>query len=197
MDELRGVLMGLSEGGHRDVSNAMLYEVFGMDDEREKVRLRRRMQDLVSHGEAERVDAGMYRYIPKATPRRHGESYVRTWRAVRSHQPGWTLHDLTQVTRVSYSMVRRYCLWLEEEGYIERYGKNGNTLKYRGTLKAKEQRATPYPTVKVVDPFEVEKNAALGLVRVFLNMDPYSEKARETVLGHCRVLTDRFAGEDR
>lgn len=195
MDELRGVLMGLSEGGKREVTHATLYDVFGMEDEREKVRLRRRMQDMVNHGEADRVGAGRYRYIPKATPRRRGESYVRTWRAVRSHKPGWTLHDLTQVTRVSYSMVRRYCLWLEEEGYIERYGRSGNTLRYRGTMKAREQRATPYPPIKHADPFESEKNAALGLARVFLTMDPYSDKAREAVLGHCRVLVERFGKE--
>ncbi|GAU08114.1 hypothetical protein [Desulfoplanes formicivorans] len=192
MDELRGVLMGLSEGGKREVSHAMLYEVFGLDDEREKVRLRRRMQDMVGHGEAERVSPGVYRYIPKATPRRHGESYIRVWRAVRSHRPGWSFHDLSQVTRVSYSMVRRYCVFLEEEGYIERYGRSGNTLKYRGTMRAREQRATPYPPIKHADPFEAEKAAALGLVRVFLTMDPYSEKARAKVMEHCQTLVDRF-----
>lgn len=195
MDELRGVLLGLSEGGKREVSNTMLYEVFGMEEEREKVRLRRRMQDLLKHGEAERVDTGVYRYIPKVTPRRHGESYIRVWRAVRSKGPGWTFHDLSQVTRVSYSMVRRYCIWLEEVGYIERFGRKGNTLKYRGTLKAREQRATPYPPIKVVDPFETEKGAALGLVRVFLSMDPYSDKAREMVLEYCGVLVERFGKE--
>ncbi|MFA7174866.1 MAG: hypothetical protein WC340_15940 [Kiritimatiellia bacterium] len=196
MDELRGVLLGLSEGGKREVSNAMLYEVFGMTEEREKVRLRRRMHDLLAHGEASRVSDGVYSYSPKASPRRQGESYRRVWRAVRSHKPGWSFQDLAQITRVSYAMVRKYCVWLEESGYIDRFGRTGNTLLYRGTLSAREQRETPYPEIKHADPFEAEKLAALGLCRVFLNMDPYTNKAGELVRKHCAVLMDRFGGDD-
>jgi hypothetical protein len=54
-DELRTLLLGLSEGGKREVSNLMMFEVLGLKTEFEKSRLRRRMQMFLKRGEVERV----------------------------------------------------------------------------------------------------------------------------------------------
>lgn len=193
MEQIRDAVRSFCPSGGEDtVSNAQLYEALDMlADEPEKARLRRRLNEMVRRGEVVRVEPGVYRYNWKAQPDR-GVSYGRIWRAVRIKKPGWSFADIAQVTRVSYSMVLRYCQWLQEEGYVERHGKRKQTLLYRTTNKAVLTPETPYPPLRTQDPFAKEKGAAAKLVRAMLCQDPYSGKTRRDVLEACRVLMERF-----
>lgn len=197
MDRLRWVVQALSRNGKEAVTNAMIYEAFGLKTEDEKVRLRSRIGDLVKRKEMIRIAPGKYNYNPDAQPGRQGESYVRIWRAIRVQKSGWTFKEIAQVTRVSYSQVRKYCKYLLEEGYIERFGKSGRERRYRTTAKAREQRETVYPPVAIKDPFAREKAAAVRLVRVFLEMDPCTPAARRRILEECGVIIERFKKEGK
>lgn len=191
MDHVRGVVRGLSRAGKEEVTNALVAEALGLQTEPEKARMRRRLNEMVRRNELIRLAPGRYQYDPKACPdRRTGESYQRIWRAVRSAKPGFSAQDLSQVSRVGYTQVRRYLSWLQEEGFVARFGANGNTLLYRGTALARDQRETPFPPRPIKDPFETERSAACRLVRLFMDRDPYQAKGK--IIKECRAILDRF-----
>ncbi|WP_319543189.1 hypothetical protein [uncultured Pseudodesulfovibrio sp.] len=192
MDQLRDVIQRLTEGGKNTISNAMLYEALGFEDEVEKQRMRRRVTSMIKKSELIRISPGWYSYNPKAQPQRNGEAYMRVWRLVRSKNPGWSMHDMATVTRVSYTMVTRYCGWLLEEGYLARHGRKGNTRLYRATQKAKEQRDTPYPPIAPSDPFDKERSAACRLVRLMMERDLYQNGVRGKLLKELNILNKRF-----
>lgn len=196
MDKLRIVIQALSKNGKEMITNTMIYEAMGLDNENDKARLRSRIRDLLKRKELIRIEPGKYNYNQKADTSRWGESYIRIWRAIRVQKSGWTFKKIAQVTRVSYSQVRKYCKFLFEEGYIERFGKIGREQQYRTTTKTKEQRETPFPPRTIKDPFAREKAAAVRLVRVFLEMDPCTLAARKRILEECGAIIERFKKEE-
>lgn len=196
MTQLRELIQGLAEGGKKQITNAMLYEALGLEEPDEKARLRRRVTDMVQRKELIRIKQGVFKYNPKAQPQRHGEMYIRIWRLVRSKQPGWSIQDLATITRASYTMVLKYCRFLLEEGYIAKFGKEGNTQKYRATGKAKDQRDTPYPPVAVKDPYEKERGASCRLVRQMMERDLSQPGVRKKIIKECRTILARFESEE-
>lgn len=195
MDRVRLIIQGLTVNGKETVTNALLYEAMGLTVEADKAKLRSRIGDLVKRGELSRITDGKYRYVPKARIK-SGEFYQRAWRAIRSAKPGFSWTDIAQVSRVSYSHVRKYGQWLIEEGFVERHGCKGTTFLFRATLRAAETVETPYPPQDFTDPFEVERNAACRLVRAFMERNPYRSTVRAKIVENCRAILARFEKED-
>ncbi len=191
MDRLRDVILGLTEGGARTVSNALLFQTCGRTDEPGKRRLLRQLQDMVNRGELVRVGRGEMRYEPKAASARHSKVYQRIWRAIRAKQPGFSCSDLAVVASAGANHVQSYVRWLVEEGYLRRHGKDGNTVLYVATGTARERREIPYPPLGIKDPWEGERNSACHLVRLLMERDPADQKAK--IVQHCRAILDRFA----
>lgn len=190
MDRLRDVLLGLSEGATRSVSNMLLYQTIGLTTEPEKKRLLRQLQDMAVRGEVERLDRGEMRYIPTAPGARYGKLYERIWRVLRAKQPGFSTRDIALVTGAGENHVFKYLRWLEKQGYLRRHGKTGNTALYAATSTAKDTRDTPYPPLGVDDAYENERNAACHLVRLLMERDPADQKAK--IVQNCRAILDRF-----
>lgn len=190
MDRLRDVVLGLSEGGKRTISNILLYQTLGLETEQAKKRLLRQIQDMVGRGEMRRLGPGELRYMPQAPSNRYGKLYERIWRALRVKQPGFSTADIALVTGAGENHVYKYLRWLEGQGYLRRQGKSGNTVLYRATATARATRETPYPPLGVDDPYEVERNSACHLVRLLMERDP--EAMRGKIREHCRTILDRF-----
>lgn len=193
MAMLRRTVQNYTQNGKRELDNKGLAQVLGLTSEAEKARMRSRLGDMVARKELIRKGAGRYEYNPKANPDGQvHESYHKLYRAVRSSKPGFSASDISQVSRVSYTQARRYINYLESEGFLKRYGRNGNTLLYRATQKARNQRETPHPPVAIKDPFESEKSAALRLVRQFMEEDLYQPAKRRKIIENCRLILSRF-----
>jgi hypothetical protein len=101
------------------------------------------------------------------------------------------VHDLAQVTRMSYTHARTYCKWLQREGYIARHGCRGAPT-CGGPPKAKEQQAAPIPVRTPTDPFNVERNAACRLVRCLMAADPYQMGPRQKIVSEAQTILRRF-----
>ena len=182
--------------GKDRISFQQLYEVFGVDSAKDRARFRRKLRDMVRRGELVRVGPGLYRYNPSALDQEAAEGYQRIWRAIRAQRPGWTMHDLAQITRISYSHARTYCRWLNREGYITRHGRRGSSTLWRATAKAKEQQATPVPVTTPQDPFDVERKAACRLVRCLMAADPYRPHTRQKIVSEAHTILRRFTSEE-
>jgi predicted MarR family transcription regulator len=76
---------------------------------------------------------------PNAADKEAAEGDQLIWRAIRAQRPGWTMHDLAQVTRLSDTHAVKYCYWLYPAGYIARNGQRDSATLWRATKKAKEQ----------------------------------------------------------
>ena len=174
------------------LSFQQLYEVFGVESAKDRARFRRKLRDMVRRGELVRVGPGLYRYNPNALDQEAAEGYQRIWRAIRAQRPGWTVHDLAQVTRLSYSHALAYCKWLDREGYITRHGVRGTANLWRATAKAKEQQTAPIPIRTPTDPFNVERNAACRLVRCLMVADPYQVGPRQQIISEAQTILRRF-----
>lgn len=196
-DRVRMVIQGLSVSGKQNVTNALLFEALACEDEPAKARVRRQVNEMVRRQELTRVEDGVFRFNPHAVGKRQGEFLQRIWRAVRSAKPGFSYQDLASVTRVSYDHVRRYCLWLAEEGFLERHGMRGPSQLFRATEKTRQQIATPYPPRRINEPFEAEKRSALDLTRLFLLKDPYQPAVQAKIIENCRAILDRFQKEEK
>ena len=97
------------------------------------------------------------------------------------------------MVRADYTRELRYAAWLEEQGYIQRIGRNGkNAVTYRGTSKADMTPETPYPPYKETDPFQKERAAAATIARLLLCADPYAKKTAQSITEACKVLLARF-----
>lgn len=195
-DRVRLVIQGLSVGGKQTVTHQLLFEALGCSDEPAKSRVRRQVNDMARRQELIRVEDGVFRFNPHAVGKQQGEFLQRVWRAIRSAKSGFSYQDLASVTRVSYDHVRRYCLWLAEEGYVGRHGMRGAAQLFRATEKARQQIETPYPPRRINDPFEAEKRSALELVRLFLLHDPYQPAMRAKIVDNCRAILARFEKEE-
>lgn len=195
-NRVRLVIQGLSVGGKQTVTHALVFEALGCADEPAKARVRRQVNDMVRRKELTRVEDGVFRFNPDAVGQQQGELLQRVWRAIRSAKPGFSYQDLASVTRVSYDHVRRYCLWLAEDGFLKRHGMRGPSQLFRATEKARQQVETPYPPRRINDPFEAEKRSALELLRLFLLHDPYQPAMRSKVVENCRAILARFEKEE-
>lgn len=176
---------------HVKVSNAELYRIFDLKCEEEKNRLRTRLGDMVNRGELFRVGSGQYEYNFKFCLRKN-TTFPVIWRFVRMQKEAWTFADVCQLTRISYSQVKRYCEWLENEGYILQYGKDGHKFSYRATEKAELAPETPFPNITDRNPFERENAAAAELARLMLCHDPYQPITARKIVAACKVLLARF-----
>jgi hypothetical protein len=196
-ETIRSAIVGLVENGAEYVTPVLIREALGLKQDDPRVRCA--LRDMVKRRELERIEIGKYRYNPAARDesRRDSEFYPRIWRAIRSDKPGFTLQDIALVTRVSYSHVRKYANFLEEAGYLARYGMAGQRRKWRATRLAQDTPEAPYPPRKIKDPFEREKNLALGLVQAFLLRDPYQPLVRGKIVENCRAILARFEKEDQ
>jgi len=192
MDKLRGVVIGLSEGGQKELSNALIFRALALETEPEKARVRRQLGTLVKQSELERIEPGVYRYNPKAQSRRKGEGYIRMWRAVRAMKGAYTIADISAVAHMDASTVSKYMKYLSELGFVRRNGKQGNSMLYSTTPKGREQRETPYPPLAIRDPFADERAAMSRLARVFFEKDLYTDSARKAVLKECGTIIKRF-----
>lgn len=190
MDMVRDAMRSFCEG-NKQVSNVQLYEILGLNTEKEKDRLRTRVNGLVNQGEVERVSPGVYLYNFKFRLRKN-TTYPKIWRFVRSAKPGWHITDASLLTRVSYTQLSRYCNWLENEGYIEQSGKDGQTRLFRSTGKARQTPETPYPPMTDKNPFEAENCAAARLATLMLCHDPHSKKTAQEIVKNCNILLARF-----
>lgn len=195
-NQIRALAQTLSENGKREVSTQMLCTALGANDTPTKARVRRSVNHMVKHGEMERVRDGLFRYVfgKALAAQRYGEAYKRMWRIIRTEKAGWALYDVAGLARADHSTVGQYCRWLEREGFISRCGKKGNTILFKSTEKAREQRETPYPPVPSRDPFEKERNAVWRLVKVF--MQPNPADSRDKIINECRAILARFEQEE-
>lgn len=190
-ETVRTALRSFGAGG-QEIHQSQLYDALGLTAEPEKARVRRRIADLLRHGEVTRVRDGVFIYNEKHRPR-EAKALVAIWRFVRKAKPGWSVNDCALMTKVSYTRVLRYCTWLEEHGFVARVGKNErNAVTYRGTLKADQQPETPYPPQKDTDPFARERVAAASITRLMLCADPYAPKTAREISEACNILLDRF-----
>ncbi|ADK84975.1 conserved hypothetical protein [Desulfarculus baarsii DSM 2075] len=194
-DKLRRALLALCPDDKTIVCHQQLYEALGLEDEPAKARLRSRIKDLIRRGELRRIKGrdGCYTYHREAMPKRAGEGFGRMWRAIRAAKPGWTWQDIAQITRVDYTMVRRYAVWLADEGFIAQAGRRGNTRLWRSTGRAQEQRVAPLPPIRPKDPFEAERGAACRLVRLMMEADPNQPHVRTKIVKELGILAGRFA----
>lgn len=188
---IREAMRSFCKGGRR-VSKAQLYEALALTCAQEKDRLRTRITDMIKSGEVIKISTGLYAYNYKFRAREH-PSYHAVWRFVRTQKPGWSINYACQLTRVSYTQVSRYCGWLENEGYIARHGKDGQTVLYRATDKADCSPETPYPPITDRNPFERENAAAARLATLMLCHDPYQPRVAAEIVKHCNVLLARFS----
>ena len=190
LEMVREALRSHCKKGKR-ISNAELCRIFNLESEIEKNRLRARLNDMVNKKELLRVGSALYEYNFKYIVRKN-TTFPVIWRFVRMQKNEWAFADVCQLTRISYSQVKRYCEWLENEEYIVRYGRAGATITYRATDKADKTPETPYPTVADKNPFERENAAAAELARLMLCHDPYQPTTVRKIVAACRVIQARF-----
>ena len=184
------VVQALGKDG-AEVSNHMIFNALSIDTEQKKARVRARIGGMVRHGELTRMKDGVYVYNFNRRPR-NPRTYCAIWRFVRKAKPGWSLNDVCTMTRVSYTQVRRYCDWLQEEGYISTVGREKNSILYRASHKADLNPETPFPPLRETNPFEQENNAAVQIINALLKQDPYSVKTAKIITKAARTLLERF-----
>ncbi|ABB40146.1 hypothetical protein Dde_3352 [Oleidesulfovibrio alaskensis G20] len=195
MADLREAARNLGKGG-AVFSNIMLYQALGGVDQPAKDRIRRRAVSLVTSGELIRVGRGQYRYNAKAAPARSGELITRMWRAVKSAKSGFSTQDLARISGAGYSHALRYMRHLENDGYLRTCGRNGNTILYRATEKARNQVHAYQPPRQLRDPFENEKEQVHELVSLFMLRDLYQPAVRKSVVACCKNILARFERQE-
>lgn len=190
-EAVRAALQALGEGG-KEITYRLVYESLGLTNDAEQAVVRSRISDMTRHGEVKRTRTGCFVYDFKHRPR-EAKSYEALWRFVRKAKPGWSVSECAMMTRVSYTQALRYCTWLEEEGFIERAGKDGkNAITWRATAKADKNPETPYPPLRETDPFGRERTAAATIVRLLLCANPYAIKTARGITDACHILLARF-----
>lgn len=192
MDQVRAAVKVFSSDGKTVVTAVQLSEFLNLETESQKNILRKRLHMLMNRGEVEKVAYGQFRYVPGKELRRNGESYMRVWRIIRVQNPGWTIQTIAALARVSRTVVERYGKWLEDEGFVERAGRNGNSILWRTTAKGREQRETPWPLVDLPDPYAPERTATAALCTLLLTADPDQASTRVKIRKHLATLTTRF-----
>lgn len=191
MEEVRNALKAFSANGNA-TSVAQMRDALGAETESQRQMVRRRIQELIERGEAERVGQGHFRYIAGREPRRHGESYIRTWRIIRIQPPGWTKSSIASIARVGGTVAQRYVNFLEEEGFVERCGRERGTILWRTTAKGQAQRETPWPPTDILDVYARERAAMASLCTLMLTADLDKTYVREKLRGHLAILNEKF-----
>lgn len=194
-EAVRAALQSLGKGG-KEISYQLVYEALGLKSEAEQAVVRSRISDMTRHGEVKRTRTGCFTYDFKHRPR-EAKSYETLWRFVRKAKPGWSVSGCAMMTRVSYTQALRYCNWLEEEGFIERMGRDDrNAVTWRATVKADQNPETPYPPIRATDPFAKERTAAATITRLMLCADPYALHTARGIVEAAHVLLARFEKQD-
>lgn len=190
MDTLRTALKAF---GTKDiVSGLQLAAALGLETESQKQVMRRRLHELVQRGEAERTAHGQYRYKTGAEPRKQGESYGRMWRIIRTESSGWSIARIAMLARIERTMVDRYTRWLLDESFVEKCGRDGNTILWRTTAKGREQREIPWPPKDLPDPYAAERQATARLCQILLTKNPDAAHVRADIGKQLAVLCKRF-----
>jgi len=195
MSRLREAVCNLGTSG-KIVSNAMMYQALGADDQAERDRIRRRCNQMVQTGELIRVKPGHYTYNSKAAPARNEQKLSAVYRALRSSKPGFTCMDIARTSGASYTHVIKYLKFLEDKGFVRRHGKAGNSITYKGTNLLRETRHTPLPPRPLGDPFEEERKLVHELVGLFLLKDPYQPAVARQISANCTAILNRFATQN-
>lgn len=196
VEMVRGVVAGLSGGGKKEVSNALIYQALGLETEPEKARCRSRIENLLQRKELERISPGKYRHTPKPLGR-YGDSYVRMWRAARSQTKAFDLSLIQQISHVSNSTAGKYVKFLESERYLRRAGKRGNIKLYAVTAQGRNQRETPFPPLPIKDPFATQRSAMSRLARIFFEKDLYAPRNGEKIVKECEIILARFKQDEK
>lgn len=191
MEDVRNALKAFSANGNT-TTVAQMRDALGAETESQRQMVRRRIQELIERGEVERVGQGHFRYIPGREPRRHGESYIRTWRIIRIQPPGWTKSSVASIARVGGTVAQRYVNFLEEEGLVERCGRERGTILWRTTEKGQVQRETPWPPTDIPDVYAKERAAMASLCTLMLTADLDKTYVREKLKGHLAILNEKF-----
>lgn len=159
MDNLRLICQQLGAKGS-EITNAMLYAALGVskEDQPERDRIRRRCNQMVRYGEMIRIKPGCYLY--NKAPRRDAKLYSNAWRAIRSAKPGFCAQQIARISGASYNHICKWFRFLEENGYIKRHGREGNTLLYRATLKSQKANSAPLPPNRNQRFLSVRKNCS-------------------------------------
>lgn len=196
MDKLRLLLRNFGEAGKQGVDVPALASALGLENESQRQVLRRRLADLVRRGEVKKLARGLYQYQLGKEPHKHGESYIKMWRAVRVQKGGFCVADVVALCRLDNSYVSRYLRFLEDAGFITRQAKKGNAVLYSGTELLREQHKTPYPPRDIEDAFRAERVACATLHRLMLE-DLNVPRIKEKVWGQLEILNRRFSQDEK
>ena len=191
MDVLRRALRAC---GDEVVTVAKLSNMLGLSKHEQRV-ARDRLNRLVKTGEVEKVAYGQFRYRMDYAPRRQGESYVRLWRLIRVQGPGWSRAKISALVRIGRTLVDNYVNYLEDKGFVERCGREGNTTLWRTTAKGREQRETPYPPLDIPDDYERERSATARLCQLMLTCNPDLPSTRMRIMKQLEILLQSFSGQ--
>lgn len=191
MNVLRGVITALSKNGKDKVTNACIFEAFGLQSEQEKAQCRSRIAGLVRLHELKRIEPGIYSHSPKSM-KLDGVSFVKMWRATRIQTKSFQMSYIASISHYNVSTVSKYLKFLLVEGFIRRNGKKGVNKLFYVTPKGREQRETPYPPKPIKDPFAKERAAISRLARIFFERDLYQPTAQEKIVKECKTILDRF-----
>lgn len=189
MDQLRTTLKSL---GDVVVTAPLLGEVLGLTTESERQVIRRRLREMIQRGEVEKVGTGQFRFIEGKERPHKGNGYSRMWRVIRAQTPGWRKANISAITRLDRTSVDRYVTFLEDEGLVARSGRDGNTILWRTTSKARDQRQTPWPKADCTIPYSEEKSAAGTLCMVMLRENPDQPSTRNKIRRCLAILTAKF-----
>lgn len=171
---------------------ALFYELYGYEVDGDRAVVRSHITSMVDAGELRRVKNGVFVYNFNYRPRGDSPLRIKMWRFIRSQKPGWTLQDMALMSGASYTHVARYCDWLEQEGYIAAFGKEGNTITYKATAMATKAPEMPQPPTEERNPFETECRAAGVITNRMLYGNLYSLKTKREIVAACNVLLARF-----
>lgn len=190
-EAIRAAMQALGQDG-KEITYRLVYEALGLENEAQQAIVRSRISDMRRHGEVTRLAPGYFAYNFEHRPR-EARTYAVMWRYVRAAKPGWTISECAMMTRVSYTRALRYCNWLQEEGYIERQGKDARqATTWRATLKANQSPETPYPPLREPDPYAKERSAAATITRLLLCSDPHSRHTARRIVDAAHILLARF-----
>lgn len=189
-DNLRIALRILGAEG-KEIIVSQLYEPLNLQGPDEKRDLREILRKMLRYGEVKRVADGVYQYNDGYQPRER-TPLARIWNFVRKERPGWRLSKVGLMTGVGMSVVREYCKWLEEKGYIEVIGRDGQARLFRGTDKADRKPETPHPPIRLPCPFDQEKKAALRITSLMLRGYLEKPKTAVDIVAAAKILLARF-----
>ena len=91
--------------------------------------------------------------------------------------------------------MQRYVNYLEEEGFVQRCGRDRGTVLWRTTEKGQAQRETPWPPADIPDVYAEERAAMASLCTLMLTADLDKTYVREKLRVHLAVLNQKFCNQ--